>query len=103
MKIFEHELRPKVEQTPKDVILMSDGFSCKTQIEQGTDREALHLAQVLQMALREGPHGPSGDYPERGYMKLETAQSGLPGIAVAATAAGLLLGGGLLYWNSRRR
>jgi hypothetical protein len=38
-------------------------FSCKTQIEQaGTDRRALHLAQVIGMALGGGVAGP---YPER--------------------------------------
>ena len=35
----------------RDTIIVADGFSCREQIAQGTDREALHLAQVLQLAM----------------------------------------------------
>jgi len=49
-------------------LIIADGFSCREQIAQSTDRRALHLAQVIQMAMREGPSGPAGDYPEAGYM-----------------------------------
>ena len=31
-------------------LVVADGFSCKTQIEQATGRRPLHLAQLLQMA-----------------------------------------------------
>jgi hypothetical protein len=31
--------------------VIADGFSCRTQIEQGAGRKALHLSQVLKMAL----------------------------------------------------
>ncbi len=30
---------------------MANGFSCREQIRQNTEREALHVAEVLQMAL----------------------------------------------------
>ncbi|MBV9003144.1 MAG: hypothetical protein JO181_00690 [Solirubrobacterales bacterium] len=46
---------------------MTDGFSCRSQIEHGSDRSALHLAQVLQMALHEGPNGPAAPRPEQRY------------------------------------
>jgi hypothetical protein len=32
---------------------VADGFSCREQIAQGTRRRALHLAQVLHMAIRD--------------------------------------------------
>ena len=35
-------------------LVLADGFSCRSQIEQTTDRRALHLAQVLRRALRAG-------------------------------------------------
>ena len=31
--------------------MLADGFSCRTQVNQGTGVEALHLAQVLRRAL----------------------------------------------------
>ena len=51
----ERVLLPAVRQTPRDALIVADGFSCREQIAQGTGRGALHLAQVLQMALREAP------------------------------------------------
>jgi hypothetical protein len=84
-------------------VIIADGFSCKEQIEQTTDRNALHLAQVLQMALHEGIHGPKGDYPERGYLHLDGEDSGavLNG-KLLGMAAGAALAGGALYWALNR-
>src|SRR6185369_13015522 len=64
MRIGERVLLPAVREAPRDALIVADGFSCREQIEQSTDRKALHLAQVLQMALREGPDGPPGELPE---------------------------------------
>jgi Fe-S oxidoreductase len=50
----ERVLMPEVRAaSPSDVVL-ADGFSCRTQIEQGDNggRHAIHLAQLLQLALR---------------------------------------------------
>ncbi len=49
--IGELELLPAVRQAPADWLIIADGFSCREQIAQGTNRQALHLAEVLQMAL----------------------------------------------------
>ncbi|MFO7653679.1 MAG: FAD-linked oxidase C-terminal domain-containing protein [Candidatus Krumholzibacteriia bacterium] len=57
-------LLPAVRQAPDDAILVADGFSCREQIRQQTDRRALHLAQVLRMAIEDGPEGPRGPFPE---------------------------------------
>jgi len=66
VKIGERELLPAVREASKETLVMADGFSCKTQIEELTDRRALHTAQVLEMALQEGTAGPAGSYPEQG-------------------------------------
>jgi hypothetical protein len=36
------------------VLIVADGFSCREQIAQGTNRRALHLAEVLRMATEQG-------------------------------------------------
>ena len=54
MKCGEQVLLPAVRQAPRDALIVANGFSCREQIAQATGRRALHLAQVLQMALREG-------------------------------------------------
>ena len=51
--IGELELLPAVRNAPSDCLIIADGFSCREQISQGTGRQALHLAEVLQMALRQ--------------------------------------------------
>src|SRR5437868_13992401 len=66
MAIGEEGLLPNVRSLPEDELVVANGFSCKTQIEQGdTGRRALHLAQVMQLACEHGPEGPAGPKPER--------------------------------------
>jgi FAD/FMN-containing dehydrogenase/Fe-S oxidoreductase len=60
----ERALLPTVRKAGLRTIVMADGFSCKEQIAQETDRRALHTAEVIQLALRHGPNGPPGLYPE---------------------------------------
>ena len=98
MRVGERMLLPKVREAPRDTLIVADGFSCREQIAQSTNREALHLAQVLQMALREGPAGPKGDLPERHYID---EQRGPDLRKVGAVAGGLLLFGGII-WLARR-
>jgi Fe-S oxidoreductase len=62
IRIGERVLLPRVREASSDTLIVADGFSCREQIAQRTNREALHLAQVLQLALR----GDDGDaFPER--------------------------------------
>jgi len=65
MKAGERALLPAVRKAGLSTIVMSDGFSCKEQIEQDTDRHALHTAEVLALAQRHGPHGLRNAYPEK--------------------------------------
>ena len=54
MNVGELVLLPAVRRAAKDTLIIADGFSCREQIRQATDREALHTAQVLQLALEQG-------------------------------------------------
>jgi FAD/FMN-containing dehydrogenase/Fe-S oxidoreductase len=51
--VGELVLLPAVRKLPAATYVVTNGFSCREQIEQGTGRKALHLAQVLQLALHE--------------------------------------------------
>jgi FAD/FMN-containing dehydrogenase/Fe-S oxidoreductase len=57
VKQGERVLLPRVRGTPPDTLVLADGFSCRTQIEQGAGRRAMHLAEVLRLAMR-GPGDP---------------------------------------------
>jgi Fe-S oxidoreductase len=51
MAIGEKALLPEVRHAAPTTLIVADGFSCGTQIRDGgTGREALHLAQVMQLA-----------------------------------------------------
>jgi hypothetical protein len=41
-----------VREADNETLIIADGFSCREQIAQTTDRRALHLAEVIQIALR---------------------------------------------------
>lgn len=56
VKAGERVLLPAVRQAQADTLIIADGFSCREQIAQLTDRPALHLAEVIQLALREQTH-----------------------------------------------
>ena len=102
--IGELELLPAVRHAPTDWLIVADGFSCREQIAQETDRHALHLAEVLQMALRESTESPEGiplfesaprHYPEDAWVRPheEAIQKSMKrtGLAMAGIAAGAAL------------
>jgi Fe-S oxidoreductase len=49
--VGEQELLPAVRAADPETEILADGFSCRTQIAQQTDRRAVHLAQLLRRAL----------------------------------------------------
>ena len=86
VKVGERVLLPKVREADRDTLILTDGFSCRSQIEQLTDRQAIHLADALQLASGKQAFQ---DLPSR---KRQVA-------ALALAAAGL----SLLYFGWRRR
>ena len=51
LKMAELSLLPKVREADADTIVVADGTSCRHQIADGTSRDAIHVARVLEMAL----------------------------------------------------
>ncbi len=62
---------PEVRVAAEDTLVLADGFSCRSQIEQATGRRGLHLAEALALALRHGPGGPPDDRPEQAWRSTE--------------------------------
>jgi FAD/FMN-containing dehydrogenase/Fe-S oxidoreductase len=101
MAIGELELLPAVRSAPPDCLIIADGFSCREQIAQGSDRHALHLAEVLQMALEEARNGQAaiepgdGPYPESSRVRQREndvrASMKRAGLGLGALAAGAFL------------
>jgi len=51
LKMAELSLLPAVRKAPADALIVADGTSCRSQIEDGTGREAIHVARVLAKSL----------------------------------------------------
>jgi FAD/FMN-containing dehydrogenase/Fe-S oxidoreductase len=97
MQIGERVLLPAARQAEPETLIIADGFSCREQIEQSTDRRTLHLAQVLQMALHEGRDETTDKGDE------EDAEQAKPFSPLLLSAALALLGAILLWiWKQRR-
>jgi Fe-S oxidoreductase len=101
--IGELELLPAVHKEPPDSLIIADGFSCREQIAQCTPRHALHLAEVIQMALQAPAPAPAGSRPEQasvekreGEVRRSMSQAGLGLAGIAAGAA-------VLWMLARRR
>ena len=58
MKMAEAALLPAVRKADPDTLLVADGTSCRHQIADGTRREAMHVARVLEMAADGWHDGP---------------------------------------------
>lgn len=77
----ERVLLPNVRQQSRNTVILADGFSCREQISQDTDREALHLAQFIQYAKKK-----TGQLPETQLLQ-ERARQRRVGYARAAAVA----------------
>lgn len=93
----ERALLPTVRKAGLSTIIVADGFSCREQIAQQTGRHALHLAEVLQMGLRDEPENKKIMYPESKFVQPRKAaqkrsmlRAGLITVGALAFAAGLL-------------
>ncbi|RKG81238.1 FAD-binding oxidoreductase [Corallococcus sp. CA049B] len=83
----ERVILPKVRGASGDTLLIADGFSCREQIRQATGRKPLHLAQVLQKALRRGEDAPE-------------AAPARPALSPALVVGGVLMAAGLVSWRA---
>ena len=100
MQAGEQALLPAVRDCAGQAAVVANGFSCKTQIEQGdTGRRALHLAQVMQLARESGGRPTTAAPPETlvgdrrprpsTARRVGRAAAAVGGGLAAATAAGL--------------
>jgi Fe-S oxidoreductase len=91
-RVGELILLPEVRDAGLDTMIIADGFSCREQIAQLTNRRALHSAQILAMAL-DGNVPPPGRAPEsaitesRRRVNLSARRRGAATLGLTALAA----------------
>ncbi|WP_242345629.1 FAD-binding and (Fe-S)-binding domain-containing protein [Anaeromyxobacter terrae] len=84
MTVGERGVLPEVRRR-EDALVLADGFSCRTQIEQGAGRRALHLAEVIRLSQEPAPPAD----PERWARERRLRPD--PPLRVARAAAALVL------------
>ncbi|MGW2648827.1 FAD-binding and (Fe-S)-binding domain-containing protein [Streptomyces sp. NPDC001393] len=101
LAIGELGVLPAVRAAAPSALVLADGFSCRTQIEQGgTGRRALHLAEALALGL--GGNLPA-EQPERLAVRPEPPSAKARWATTASTAALLAAAGPLAVRTLRRR
>jgi FAD/FMN-containing dehydrogenase/Fe-S oxidoreductase len=100
VKCGEHVLLPKVREAAPETMIVASGFSCQEQIAQLTDRHAIHLAQVMQMAFR--PQIEAKPYPETIWVRARQSA-----MQASMQRSGMTLAGaaalGTAIWMTNRR
>jgi Fe-S oxidoreductase len=96
MACGERVLLPEVRQADGATLIVADGFSCRQQIRQGTGRQAMHSAQILQMALADPQPSSAACHHQPEPRRTWTAGQ------IGAVSAALLLGG-LAAWTWMRQ
>lgn len=102
MTVAEQGVLPAVRETAPGALVLADGFSCRTQIEQSdTGRRALHLAEALALAM-DGQNLPA-DHPEKLAERPE--RSARDGRLPAACAVAAVLGAAAVgtCWTRNRK
>jgi Fe-S oxidoreductase len=94
----ERALLPAVRQADPGTLIVADGFSCREQIAQGTGRRALHLAEVLDLAIAGADGRALPSPPERRIVgerriaeRRSLSRAALAGSAVGGVLLGLAL------------
>lgn len=99
----ERSLLPEVRKAPVSTIIVADGFSCKEQIAQETNRQALHLAEVLRLGL-DGQEGSApAMYPENRFVQRRQAAQKKSMARAAVIGLVTLTALGLVWLKSKRR
>ncbi|MGW1060647.1 FAD-binding and (Fe-S)-binding domain-containing protein [Micromonospora rubida] len=90
----ERVLLPAVRNAADTDVILADGFSCRTQVEQSAagGRTAVHLAELLRAGLHGGsipirPERDWGDRPAPPNLATRWAAAGLVGLAALAPVA----------------
>jgi Fe-S oxidoreductase len=104
----ERVMLPAVRGADEDTLIITDGFSCREQIRECTDRTAVHVAEVLQLALHQQRlNGTATKKPEVQVARLAPKALAEPTTAPVRTAliagASLAAAGLLVRFLQKRK
>ena len=86
IRIGETHLLPAVRAAGLTTWIVADGFSCRTQIKDGTDREALHLAELIEQGFHLNHKGLTTMKQQKA---VPTSPGYCPVVVITGASAGL--------------
>jgi FAD/FMN-containing dehydrogenase/Fe-S oxidoreductase len=89
VKVGERVLLPAVRKAEKTTLLIADGFSCREQISQLTNRQALHTAELLSLAMNPTEMS-EGEAVESSIARRREASSNKSMLKAGALTAGVI-------------
>jgi Fe-S oxidoreductase len=102
VQVGEHSLLPTVRREDLSTPIVADGFSCREQVTQLSNRHPLHFAELLKLAIKGNGLGvrsmPENEIlaPQRAAVRKSKIRAGL---ALGAIAGGVAL----LGWSRHKR
>jgi ferric-dicitrate binding protein FerR (iron transport regulator) len=102
VQVGEHGLLPAVRRAELSTVVVADGFSCREQVSQLTNRHPLHFAELLKLALQGDGLRPEAMpeeqilAPHREAVRKSKMRAGFTLAAIAAAA-------GVVGWAMNRR
>ncbi len=94
LAIANDRLLPAVKHCGDDALVIANGYSCREQIAQTSERRALHLAQVMALGMRPDAL-PNRAPPEQAFMQRRHRELASSRTRTLATLGALGLGAAL--------
>jgi len=102
VQVGEHAILPAVRRTGLSTPIVADGFSCREQVAQLTNRHPLHLAELLKLAM-EGDGLGFRALPENEVLAPHRAAVRKSKIRAAIALGAVAAGTGVLGWLLQRQ
>lgn len=93
MNIGEQDLFPKIRERESAEIIVTNGFSCRSQIEAIEDKKVYHVVEAMGLGLEIPEEDRTDKYPKLTF---------LGKLGLLAVTAGVVAGGMLAYQSRRR-
>jgi FAD/FMN-containing dehydrogenase/Fe-S oxidoreductase len=103
VQVGEHSLLPAVRRAGLSTVVVADGFSCREQVTQLTNRHPLHFAELLKLAIKGDGLGfrtlPENEIiePHRAAVRQSKIRAG---VGLGAIAAGAAVLGWIMHRHS---
>ena len=97
----ERVLLPAIRKAEPEEMVVADGFSCREQIRQNTDRYPLHLADILHMAMQD--RVPKKGRPEAPVLKRVQSEATMNKLKSAAALGALAGIAAFAFWSLGNR